>query len=208
MRHKKLILLISIWIIIVLLDYYLLPYFIQPIIWIFTVIVLLVFIIKQIIKTSKEYPEDLKIRIVILLTLGILFTLTFYNFNKIPRKIIEKVDWMVLYNKRNKIVDDVKSGKLKPNTGLNNGICKLPFNFPIVSNGGNDIWLFQNNNNNNNNNKTIKFWISRGFFDSPQSYFIYTNDPETINSINRLITKYPENNYKIKENWYRVLEMF
>jgi len=85
---------------------------------------------------------------------------------------------------------------------MNNGICILPFNFPIVSNGGNDIWIFQNKNK-----KTVKFWISRGFFDSPQSYFIYTDDPDTINSINRLIKKYPENNYKIKEHWYRILEM-
>jgi len=202
MRNKNLIVLISIWLIIVLFDYYLFPYFIKPIIWILTVIVLIIFIIKQIIKTIKEYPKDLKKRVFTFLTSGILFTLTFYNFYKIPHTIIEKVDWVVLYNKRNKIVDNVKSGILKPNTKMNNGICILPFNFPIVSNGGNDIWIFQNKNK-----KTVKFWISRGFFDSPQSYFIYTDDPDTINSINRLIKKYPENNYKIKEHWYRILEM-
>jgi len=83
MRNKNLIVLISIWLIIVLFDYYLFPYFIKPIIWILTVIVLIIFIIKQIIKTIKEYPKDLKKRVFTFLTSGILFTLTFYNFYKI-----------------------------------------------------------------------------------------------------------------------------
>ncbi|WP_125112946.1 hypothetical protein [Algoriella xinjiangensis] len=97
----------------------------------------------------------------------------------------------------------MKNGKLIRDNKLNNGIYKIPFEFPVLSNGGNEVWVFEEKNK-----KTVKFWISRGFFDSPQSYFIYTENPADIKSIDELIKKHPENNWKIKENWYRVLETF
>ncbi|VDH15457.1 Uncharacterised protein [Algoriella xinjiangensis] len=202
--NKKLISLIIIWIIIVLLDYYYyFPYFIQPFIWFFTVLVLFILLIIQVRKIIKERKKISKSRILKFSTLLILFALTFYNFYKIPRKIIEKIDWITLQNKRNEIVNEVKNGKLIRDNKLNNGIYKIPFEFPVLSNGGNEVWVFEEKNK-----KTVKFWISRGFFDSPQSYFIYTENPADIKSIDELIKKHPENNWKIKENWYRVLETF
>jgi hypothetical protein len=30
------------------------------------------------------------------------------------------------------------------NIQINGGICKLPFDFPIISNGGNDILIYKN----------------------------------------------------------------
>ena len=127
--------------------------------------------------------------------------LTFYNFNKIPNSIIEKLDWFISYDKRNQVIKEVERGKLKSNTKMNNGICKLPFSFPIISNGGNDIWI-----NENASAKTIKFWISRGFFDAPQKYFIYTNDTETKKYYQELIKIKPKYNWQLEENWYRIME--
>lgn len=199
MINKKLILLFIIWILIILLNYYILPYFVQPLVWIFVVLFLFILLAIQVRKIIKE-KNKISINIILTFsTLLILFALTFFNFYKIPRKIIEKIDWIVLYNKRLEIVKDVQNGKLISNTKMNNGISALPFYFPIVSNGGNEILIFDNK-------KTIKFWISRGFFDTPQLYFIFTENSDTIESINELIKKHPENNWKIKENWYRVLE--
>ena len=86
---------------------------------------------------------------------------------------------------------------------MNNGICKLQFAFPIVSNGGNDIWI---NRNESGNAKTIKFWVSRGFFDSPQIYFIFTNDDEAKKYYQKLIKAQPKYNWKLEENWYRIME--
>lgn len=129
--------------------------------------------------------------------------LTFYNFNKIPRSIIEKIDWTISYNRRTQIVKEVLKGSLKANTDMNNGICKLPFDFPIISNGGNDICIYENKTD---KTKTIKFWISRGFFNSPQTYFIFTNDSETKKYYQELIKTEPQNNWKLEGNWYRIIE--
>ena len=131
----------------------------------------------------------------------ILFALTFYKFNKIPRLAIENFDWWISYDERNQIVEKVKKGRLEPNTKMNNGICRLPFDFPIVSDGGNDIWI-----NKDENGLTVKFWISRGFFEAPQTYFIYTNDNESRRYYNELIKKKPGKNWKLEENWYRIME--
>ena len=200
---KRIIILILIWLIYVFADYFLLPYFVQPFTWLFVCLTLLILTVRQIIKTIKQ-RKNLKLNrlLNISITLTLLF-LTFYDFNKIPHSIIEKVDWLISYNKRMQIVEEVEIGKLKSNTQMNNGICRLPYNFPIVSNGGNDIWIYKNKND---KTETIKFWISRGFFDSPQTYFIYTNDIETKKQYQKLIEKKPEYNWKLEENWYRIME--
>ena len=200
---KKIIVLILIWLIFVFSDYFLLPYFIQPITWLLVCVVLLIMTIRQVIKIIKQRKNIKPNRILYILITTTLFFLTFYNFNKIPHSIIEKVDWIVSYNKRKQIVEEVEIGKLKPNTRMNNGICRLPFNFPIVSNGGNDIWIYENKKD---TTKTIKFWISRGFFDSPQTYFIFTNDNETKKYYQELIEKKPEHNWQLEKNWYRITE--
>lgn len=200
---KKIIILILIWLIYIFSDYYLLPYFVQPISWILAFLTLLILTIRQIVKVIKQRKNLTLNRILNLSITLTLLLLTFYNFNKIPQSIIEKFDWQVSYNKRNQIVKDVYSGKLKSNTKMNNGICRLPFDFPIVSNGGNDIWIYENKTD---NTKTIKFWISRGFFESPQTYFIYTNDIVTIKNYQELIKNKPEYNWQLGENWYRIME--
>lgn len=196
---RKLIILILIWLSYVVTDYYLLPYFVQPFTWLLVSLLLLVLTIRQLVKIIKQ-RNDLKLyRVINLSIIIILFGLTFYGFNKIPNSAIEKVDWLIFYKKRNQIVSQVEAGKLKSNTELNNGICRLPFSFPIISNGGNDIWI-------NTKTKIIKFWISRGFFESPQKYFIYTNDIETKKYYLELIKEDPKYNWQLEENWFRIME--
>jgi hypothetical protein len=202
---RKLFILIIIWLIFIALEYFLLPYFVKPLTWFLFCLTLFILSIGQIIKILKE-RKNLKLeRILNLSIILILFLLTFYNFNKIPTSIMEKIDWKISYNKRNQIIKEVENGQLQPNTAMNNGICKLPFKFPFVSNGGNDICIY---NKKNSHSKTIKFWISRGFFDSPQTYFIYTSDEESIKHYQDLIKNEPEHNWRIEENWFRIMERY
>lgn len=200
---KKIAVLIITWLVFVFADYFYLPYFVQPFSWLLVCIILLILTVKQVIKLIKE-KKNIKANGIINLSVTLsLFVLTFYNFNKIPNSIIEKIDWSISYNKRNQIVKDVLTEKLKPNTKMNNGIYKLSFDFPIISNGGNDIWIYHNKTE---GTKTIKFWISRGFFESPQTYFIFTNDNETQKQYEELIKVKPEYNWKLEKNWYRIME--
>ena len=200
---KKIIILIIIWLVFAFADYFYLPYFVQPFSWLLVCITLLILLIKQIIKVVKERKNLQTNRILNFSITLTLFLLTFYNFNKIPNLIIEKIDWNISYNKRTQIVKDVLSEKLKPNTKMNNGICRLSFDFPIVSNGGNDIWIYGDKSG---KTKTVKFWISRGFFESPQIYFIFTNENLTKKHYNKLVETKPEFNWKLEENWYRIME--
>ena len=200
---KKILILIIIWIVYIFAEYFILPYFVKPFSWLLVWLTLLILSIRQAIKLFKKRKNLTSLRILNLSLTTILFFLTFYNFNKIPNSIIEKVDWKISYNKRNKIVNEVLKGTLKLKTERNFGICKLPFYFPLVSNGGNNIWISENKNN---HTKTIKFWISRGFFESPEKLFIYTNDNETKRDYQELIKSEPEYNWKLEENWYRIME--
>lgn len=202
---RKLIILIIIWLIFIALEYFLLPYFVKPFTWFLFCLTLFILSIGQIIKILKERKNLNLERILNLSIVLILFLVTFYKLNKIPRSIMEKIDWKISYNKRNQIIKEVENGQLKPNTAMNNGICKLPFKFPIVSNGGNDIWIYHKKNSHSN---TIKFWISRGFFDSPQTYFIYTSDDESIKHYQDLIKNEPEHNWRIEKNWFRIMERY
>lgn len=200
---RKILFLIAFWFIYAFVDYFYLPYFVQPFAWLLVCITLFVLLIRQIIEVIKERNNLKNYRLLNLsITFGILF-LTFYNFNNIPRSVIEKVDWSISYNKRNKIVEEVLKGELKPNTEMSNGISSLPFDFPFISNGGNDIWIYGSKTE---NTKTIKFWISRGFFESPQTYFIFTNDNEMKKMYEEQIKTKPEYNWKLEANWYRIME--
>lgn len=130
---------------------------------------------------------------------GLLFILTF--FRNIPNRLIEKADWIILKGKRIEIVQKIKDGELKAKGKLNNGICELPFEFPVISNGGNDIWIIHGNEK---NSVTVRFWVFRGFFDSPQTLFVYSDDKETIMRFEGKIMEDPKNNWKLDKNWYRI----
>ena len=109
--------------------------------------------------------------------------------------------WLTFLNKRIEIVEQVKNNELKPNVYWNGWVCELPFEFPIVSNGGNDIGIFKNQTD---SSLTIKFWVFRNFFDNPSTYFIYTDDNQNLERLKKKINQLPKQNWKIRENWYRI----
>ena len=98
------------------------------------------------------------------------------------------------------IVDKVKSGELNPNGNHNNGLCKLPYEFPVVSHGGNDILIGKSSDS---EELIVKFWIFRNFFEAPSIYFVYTTNEKKINELEERVARDPKNNWRIEENWYR-----
>ena len=201
MKHKKLKILIIVWIFLILINYYYMPYFILPLVWLLNVLVLLVIVLIQMIKIFKERKNISRQRIVIFISVSLITFFSFYKFYGIPNLFIEKLDWIILKEKRKDIVSDVKKGILKSNVSWNNVVCELPFEFPVVSNGGNDICISKNKTN---QKYTVKFWVFRNFFDSPSTYLIYTEDDQNIKYYNEKIKNDPERNWKIDNNWYRI----
>ena len=200
---KKTMILVFIWLIYSFSEYYILPYFIKPLTWFVICLTLLILSVKEIINIVNNRKNLIGITILNLLVELSLLVITFYNFNKIPNSIIEKLDWYTSYETRNQIVNEVFEEKSELNSKINNDIYELSFELPIISNGGNDIWIYQNKTD---KKKTIKFWISRGYFESPQTYFIFTNDNKIRKQLEDKITENPETNWKLEQNWYRIME--
>lgn len=161
------------------------------------VLILLAISVIQLLNAIKERKALTKLRIAKFVTFSILFLLTFFRSTNL---VIEKIDWVILENKRAEIVRQVKDKKLNPNVSWNNWVCELPFNFPIVSHGGNDIGIKRNEDA---KTTTVTFWVFRNYFDSPSTLFIYTDDKKKIKALERKIKDNPGDNWKIKENWYR-----
>lgn len=173
-------------------------FFFLAFIWLGLTLTLLILTIIQLVKTIKERKTLPKLRVVKLVTFSLLFLLSLYQHK--TNLVIEKIDWFILENKRNEIVEQVKNKELNPNVSWNSWVCELSFEFPVVSNGGNDIGIFRNKKN---NGTTVTFWVFRNFFDSPSKHFVYTDDPEEIERLDKKVTERPDDNWKIKDNWYR-----
>lgn len=188
-----------VWGLITLTSYYYINFFFRPLIWLVMSLLLFIVTINQLGKLIKERKALTQLRIAKLGVFELLFILTF--FNSITNVFIEKVDWGILKNTRKEIVEQIKEGELKPNTEHNNVICELPFEFPIVSNGGNDVCIYRDAAH---NHLTVEFWVSRVFFDSPQTLIIYTDNPATIKEFERKIAEQPNYNWRLEKNWYRI----
>ena len=189
---------VIVWVVLTLINYYFLIFFLSALVWLGLTITLFFLTLNQLFKTIEERKILTQLRIAKLLTFTILFVLTI-NRHK-TNLVIEKVDWFILENNRNEIVAEVKNKVLNPNVSWNGWICELPFEFPVVSNCGNDIGISRNLEN---NGTTVTFWVFRNFFDSPSTQLIYTDDPEEIIRLDEKVKDRPNNNWKIKENWYR-----
>ena len=185
--------------------YYEIDYFIIPFLWLLICLFLFILLIRNVVLFFKKIKINFKEKIIKFIIPAIIFFLTFYQINYFPKIFIEKVDWILLFNKRVETINLVKNNKLKPNVSWNGFICELPYEYPIISNGGNDIGIFKNKKN---NKLTIQFYIFRIFFDSPSTYFIYTEDSEYIKIIEDKIKSDPDNNWKLEKNWYRVFGNF
>ena len=198
MNRKSLIWIVSIWIVLTLVNYYFVPYFIVALEWLILSLALLIWSIRQIVKLINERKNLSRQRITSVLVITSLFLLTF--FRQPVNRIIEKADWHIFYNKRTEVVEQVKNGELKPNVSWNGWVCELPYEFPVISNGGNDIGIFRNQEN---SRTTVTFWVFRNFFDSPSTHFVFTDDPAEVKRIEEKIANRPNDNWRIKDNWYR-----
>ena len=198
-----LILSIIIFSIIKILEYYFISWlwFFAGFFWIGGIILLIIFIVLQIIKIIK-FRKNIKIIYIINVAVFLLFLYLHINI-KIINRIIEKSDWKILYTARAKIIEKVINNELNPNVEWNNIVCQLPFEFPIVSNGGNDILIYRYSDN----TVTVQFYIYRGFFEHPVTAFVYTNNKVVVDKINQYIINNTENNWKINENWFRLFGM-
>jgi hypothetical protein len=198
MSKRTLIFVVICWCILTLVKYYLLPYFIVLLLWLGLSLGLLIVAIIQFVKLIRERKTLSKLRMWKFFVFAGLFYLTFDS--SLVDGLIEKAEWKVYYEKRMNIVQQVEGGELNPNVSWNNWVCELPFEFPVISNGGNDIGIYRNKNN---NTLTVTFWIYRNYFEAPSIQFVYTNDSDQIKVLDQKATIAPKQNWKIQDNWYR-----
>jgi len=144
---------------------------------------------------NSEKSKFQKIGVILSISIGSL-TLFF------GEDLIEKLDWNLRKNSRLEIIELIKADKLRPNVSHNNIICTLDnWNFPPISNGGNEIAIYKTAEN----KLTVEFYINRGFIDH-YSAFVYTDDEKKIKELDERMTwkKGLHVNKKLDENWYRV----
>jgi hypothetical protein len=198
MKNNKFILIICIWTIIILFNYYIAEYFIRQLVFLVLILYLFIMTIYQFIETFRERKSltNTRIQKVILFTILFFFTLT---SELTTNRIIEHLDWIVFYNCRNEIIEKVIENKLNPNIE-NTILCQLPFDFPIISNNDNRIRI----NRTSKNQVTVEFFIKNNFFDIPTPRFVYTNDTLEKQGIFRLMKNDKRENWKISDNWYRI----
>lgn len=198
MSIHKIIVIISAWAVLTVVNYYFVPYFLLGLEVLMFLLIFLVLSIITIIKLSRG-KEDLTSKK--LVSYGIISVLFIFIIYPHPiNRIIEKIDWYIFYNKRVEIVQMVKNKELNPNVSWNKVLCELPYQFPVVSNGGNDILIKRIDST---SEITVTFWIFRNFFSAPSTELVYTNSQYEINRIHNLIKRNPSNNWEIEENWFR-----
>lgn len=159
MTKRTSILIVIGWVLLTLFNYYYVNFFILAFEWLGLVLTLFIMSIIQVIRLIKESNELSKNRIRKALVLTTLFILTF--FKSFTNGIIERLDWYILESKREDIVNQVLINELNPNVSWNGWVCELPFEFPVVSNGGNDIGISRNTEN---GKTTVSFWVFRTFW--------------------------------------------
>ncbi|MGE9313289.1 hypothetical protein ACLOAU_16690 [Niabella sp. CJ426] len=160
-----------------------------------------VLVIIQLVKLIKEIPAVTGLRIGKLLSFILLLFLTTAPW--IVQSVIERLDWVMLYNKRSEIIQQVKKGQLKPNREWSSSLCKLSFALPPVSDGGNEIEIYRNKNN---NALTVAFWTFRGMPEGGSRSFVYSEDVTEISQMDQRVAQHPGKNRKIREGWYQLTD--
>ncbi|MCH5719825.1 hypothetical protein [Niabella hibiscisoli] len=200
--NKKALLAVFIgWLFFTVLIYYLADYFIEALVWLGLSLSLFVILIIQVLKLIRERKTLTGLRIAKVIVFSVMFYCTFCSW--ITHKWIDRLNFAVLYNKRMAIIEQVKSGRLKPNASWNSSLCQLPFQWPVVSHSGNDIVIGRNKNT---QALSVSFYTYRNFFDAPSTSLTYTEDTAVVASIENKIRQYPDRNQRIREGWYRVTE--
>ena len=186
------------WCILTIINFYFVPYFLLALEWL---LILFLFFIVAIIKTVKISKSDenlTKSKKIQYGLITVLFILTIYPHP--VNKVLEKIDWYIFYSKRIEIVQMINNRQLNPNVNWSKDLCELPFEFPVISNGGNDIVI---NRIDSTDRITVTFWVFRNFFNSPSTKFVYSNDSYEIVRIQNKVKHDPSNNWEIEQNWYR-----
>jgi hypothetical protein len=189
------------WISFIVFDYYANNKFISPVIFILILAIFVlsvIFIIRMLLKKDSFERGRYKMSVVLFLVVLI----SIYSFEK---SFIEKTDWLINYHSRMKVVEKVKTGLYRPNIlaakNLYGNECRLPFRFPILSISHNVIRISRNKDQ---NTCSVYFHIcDENYVNSP--YFVYTEDETLQTSFDDMIENYPEKNWKIRDNWYRIL---
>lgn len=201
MSLLKSILIIFAWGILTIINFYFVPYFLLALEWLLILFIFLLFAIIKTVKISKSDENLTKSKKIQYGLITVLFFLTIYPHP--VNKVLEKIDWFIFYSKRIEIVQMVKNRQLNPNVSWSKDLCELPYEFPVISNGGNDIVI---NRIDSSDHLTVTFWIFRNFFSSPSTHLIYTNNPYEIERIQHIMNRDPSNNWEIEKNWYRTFE--
>jgi hypothetical protein len=196
MTKKGLIWFVIVWCILTLISYY---SFILISGALFIIISGATFLLSLFQLVKLIFDRDIsKLRIQKAIIFIVLFLLTFFRW---ADSFIEKVDWNIFYNKRTEIVKEVKNNQLRRNASWNNELCQLPFEFPIVSTDGNDIFIIRDSLD---GSLTVKFFILRAMYDDLSDFFVYTDNKKEIERMERLCKNVPKRNWKLKDNWYRI----
>lgn len=198
MNGRTLIYIVLGWIILTIVQYYFIPFFIVPLLWIVLSLAFLIISINQFIILVKERKNITAIRIQKVVVFSILFVLTFERWP--ANRLIENIDWKVQYARRMSIVKEIKQQKTLLNRQKSFGIYQLPYEFPVVSHGGNDVVVSWNKKN---NGLTITFWTFRNFFSAPSTHFVYTDDSDQKAELESTIARHPGSNWKLDDHWYR-----
>jgi len=195
---KNLVYIIFAWCLLKFVEYYFFHFLVRALFWFVLSAILLTVILSQVVKALEERKALTRLRIAKVFTFLTLFYLTLCPW--FVDRLIEKIDWKMFYKKRIEIVQQVKSKSLTSNDKLSGGICELPFEFPVISNGGNDVLIYRSKNS---DAVTVSFWVYRNYFNAPSTSFVYTNDIAEMKEIENGISLDPKNNWKIIDNWYR-----
>lgn len=154
--------------------------------------------IVQLFKLIKERKSITASRIIKIVSY---ISLIFLNSNYwILHECIESVDTFIFLDQKKEIVEKIKRGEITLNLNDNKNRTDLPKGYPQVSNPDNSIEFYGNETN---DTTTVIFYIFSNFMESPSIMLIYTNDKESIRKLEEEIVKYPEENWKVEENWYR-----
>jgi len=181
-----------------ILEYYFLPYFVVALLWLIASAAIIVITVIELVKLIGSRKLLSGMGVIKILTFCFLTYLTIMPW--ITRGIIEQIDWKISYNKRLEVVNQVKSRQLNSNVGFNSWTCRLPYEFPVVSNTGNDIGIHRNLKD---STVTVTFFVYRNFFEAPSTHIIYSNDSLEIQKLERQVLHDNEHNWKIRDNWYR-----
>ena len=186
MKNKQILYTLPFWLLWKLLSYYFIPSIIAFVIWSVIGLTFLILSIIQIdLLITQKSAQFQKVSIFIVLTCLSIFH---YPLDT----AIEKVDWLILYNKRCEAVEFLKK------SANGNRQFYLPYSFPILSRENNRIDVYKSNKI-----LSIKFWIREENDEVSSPIFEYTNDPNRIQIINKSIQKEPDRNWELEANWFR-----